>query len=91
MNPENDFQRWGLRRYGFPCDGRPNIMLTHANGGKKANNDPYGWTDRTYANAHNYITENWTALKDGDVVDVEFILGETTESKISERFDYLLF
>lgn len=86
MNPDNDVQKSGLNGYGFPCDGVPNIMLTHASGGKKADNDPYGWGDRTYNVAHNYITDNWSHLNDGDVVDVQFILGETTERKISERF-----
>ena len=35
--------------------------------------------------AHNYIATHWHDLVDGDVVDVEFILGETAEKKISER------
>jgi len=36
--------------------------------------------------AHVYIEQSWALLKDGDVVDVEFILGETIKQKISERF-----
>ena len=36
-------------------------------------------------NAHCYIERKWRELKDGDVIDVEFILGETTSIKISER------
>ena len=83
MNPKNEEQRRGLRCYGFPCDGRPNIMLTHANGGKKANNDPYDWSDRTFSTAHHYIMENWAILNDGDVVDVQFMLGETKLPKIN--------
>ena len=83
MNPENEQQRRGLRCYGFPCDGQPNIMLTHANGGKKASNDPYAWSNRTFGIAHNYIMVNWATLNDGDVVDVQFILGETKLPKIS--------
>ena len=35
--------------------------------------------------AHNYIIEHWHELKDGDVVDVQFILGETKAPKVSER------
>jgi hypothetical protein len=85
MNPDNDIQRWALSRYGFPCDGRPNIMMTHATGGNVADNDPYGWNNRTYAIAHHFIIENWETLNDGDVVDVEFILGETSQPKVSER------
>jgi uncharacterized GH25 family protein len=35
--------------------------------------------------AHNYIIKHWHDLHDGDVVDVEWILGETKQKKISER------
>ena len=85
MNPANDAQRWGLGRYGYPCNGEPNIMITHATGSRKASNDPYFWGDRTFATAHFYILDNWHKLKDGDVVDVEFIRGETNKPKVSER------
>lgn len=37
--------------------------------------------------AHKYIEENWDALKDGDVVCVEHILGERETPKVSERAD----
>jgi hypothetical protein len=37
--------------------------------------------------AHQHIEQNWDLLNDGDVVDVEYILGETSEPKRSERFD----
>ena len=84
MNPANDWQRKALRRYGYPCDGRPNIMITHATGGKRATNDPYDWGDRTWATAHNHIIEHWNELSDGSVVDVSFILGETPAPKVSE-------
>jgi hypothetical protein len=79
-------QRYLLRRCGYPCDGRPNIAITPLRAdGDKCSNDPHYWGDRTYAVAHGYITENWDKLKDGDVVDVSFILGETKEPKVSER------
>jgi hypothetical protein len=85
MQPDNEAQRWGLRRYGYPCDGKPNIMMTHATGERKASNDPYFWNDRTFSTAHHYIIEHWHELKDGDVVCVEWILGERRTPKISER------
>jgi hypothetical protein len=51
--------------------------------------DPYDWpaNPRTHRVAHDYITEHWHLLADGDVVDVEFILGESTELKKSERYE----
>lgn len=79
-------QRYLLRRCGYPCDGRPNIVITHMSaGGMPACNDPYYWSNRTLRVAHLYIIEHWMTLKDGDVVDVQFILGETPEPKRSER------
>ena len=78
-------QRYLLRRCGYPCDGRPNVILTALDGHGKATNDPYEWGGRTYPVAHNYIIEHWDELRDGDVVDVSFILGETAAPKVSER------
>ena len=79
----------GIQRYyihgrsGYPADGSciAVIMLDDCDG----NCDPYAWQNRTMANAHNYIYEHFDELSDGDVVDVEFILGETTVKKVSER------
>lgn len=49
-------------------------------------NDPYDWNLRTKQVAHAWIETNWEIIADGDVVDVEFILGESTTKKTSERF-----
>lgn len=35
--------------------------------------------------AHLYVRDHWAELRDGDVVDVQFILGETAAPKKSER------
>lgn len=88
INPDNDAQRYLMRRVGYPCDGRPNVILTALDGDGKATNDPYAWGGRTWPVAHNYIIDHWDELSDGDVVDVSFILGETKERKISERCAY---
>ena len=85
INPDNDAQRYLMRRCGYPCDGQPNVIVTWLDGGGQASNDPYSWGGRTWPVAHNYIIEHWDELADGDVVDVSFILGETTTRKISER------
>lgn len=78
-------QRWFLRRCGYPCDGRPNILITRLDGRGYSSNDPYSWGGRTFPVAHRYIIENWNDLRDGDVVDVQFILKETAAPKVSER------
>ena len=93
MNPENDSQRWLLRREGYPCDGRPNVILTRLDGNErggddKATNDPYARGGRTWPVAHHWIIDHWNELQDGSVVDVEFILGERLEPKVSERYTH---
>ena len=85
INPTEEAQRYLLRRCGYACDGVPNIVLTRLDGNGVATNDPYTWGGRTYPIAHNYIINNWDKLQNGDVVDVEFILGETLKPKVSER------
>lgn len=80
-------QKYLLRRCGYPCDGRPNILMTRLDGTGQATNDPYAWKGgcRTFPVAHQWIIEHWNELKDGDVVDVQFILGETAAPQQSER------
>ena len=86
MNPDNDVQRWYLRRYGFSCDGRPNVAITRVNlGGGDITNDPYGWSGLTWRTINHYIIEHWDELEDGSVVDVRVILGEAAEPAESER------
>jgi len=81
----NEIERWALRRCGYPCDGTPNILMTRLDGNGQATNDPYGWGGRTFPVAHDWIIRHWVELSDGDVVDVQYILGETSQPKVSER------
>ena len=49
--------------------------------------DPYAWPlsrGRTMRAAHLAILEHWEVLENGDVVDVEFINGETDTPKTPE-------
>jgi hypothetical protein len=79
----NEGQRYLLRRAGYDHTGSC-VILFRANGGE-AHYDPYEWTGRTFPAAHHWIVEHFDELSDGDVVDVEFILGETSVVKQSER------
>jgi hypothetical protein len=84
MQAQNGIQRYYIHgRCGYPSDGSciAMIILNDCDG----NCDPYAWGDRTRARAHHYIYDHFDELKDGDVVDVQFILGETPAKKISER------
>lgn len=77
-------ERYHLRRTGYGEDF-PLITITMLNG-CISQYDAYKWSDnsRTLHEAHKYIQEKYDELKTGDVVDVEFILGESKNKKKSE-------
>lgn len=88
--PANDAERFLLRRAGYALDGFPIVMFLNAQStGGPASYDPFTWPNRTFRHAHQYVTAHWHELESGDVVDVEHVLGETPEPKLSERFDNL--
>lgn len=86
MLAENEVQDYYIHgRTGHPRDGTGIVMMRLSD--HRASVDPYHWGDRTHANAHHYIYENFDALSDGDVVDVRHILGEADAPCKSERLD----
>lgn len=86
MAPATEGQRYLLRRTGYGFDP-PSIMLVRMSD-CAADNDPFGWTNRTMRAAHIWIAAHFDEMSDsGDVVDVEFLLGETTQPKRSEQFE----
>lgn len=86
---DNQAQAWLLRRAGFVNVGDPSIryiLLCRFFGGRgECYCDPHSWSGRTMAVAHEHIIAHWDQLKDSDVIDVGFILGETTAKKVSDR------
>lgn len=78
-------QHYLLHRAGYAPDS--DLVMFGYLEGRACQYDLYNWNDRTKQTAHDYIQKHWSDIKDGDVIDVEFILGETTEKKISERRD----
>lgn len=72
---------WLMRRAGF---GDPMVYLVML-ATERACYDPYNWGGRTMPVAHNFIAEHWDEIADDEVIDVEFILGETSAAKQSER------
>jgi hypothetical protein len=79
----NEGQRYLLRRAGWPEDG---VILVHLQNCRSAG-DPYDWGNRTMTAAHEWLLTHYDEIEDGAVVDVEFILGETKEPKVSERVE----
>lgn len=91
MQSETALQDYYIHhRSGYPKDGSSIVVMIL--GTCKATNDPYEWQSlglgpRTLPVAHNWIIDRYDEVHDGDVVDVQFILGETQAPKVSERFD----
>lgn len=87
MEPGSAEQGYLLRRAGYGPESNL-IMMGNLSGGN-AHYDPYERFDspKTLKTAHQYIIDNWNHLADGDVIDIEFILGESTFKKTSERFE----
>jgi hypothetical protein len=84
--PENEAQRYLLRRDGYRGDDSEHCIIMIDAQCRGVAYDAYDWKDRrTKGHAHNYIQEHWHDLTDGDVIDVQFILGETQDKKRSER------
>jgi len=84
---DNEGQRYLLRRDGYAGDESEQCVIVVKAQCRGVSYDPYNWPGdgRTMPNAHQYIEKHWNELNDGDVVDVQFILGETDKSKVSER------
>jgi len=86
----NEPQRYLLARTGYGPRGDSHCVIVGYLRGGEVRYDPYDWTGgaRTMTVAHAYIEEHFDTLQDGDVIDVQFILKETTEPKASERVSH---
>lgn len=83
--PENEGQRYLLRRDGYRGDDTERCIILIDAQCRGCAYDPYEWPNRTKKIAHHFIEEHWHELRDGAVIDVEFILGEKPHCKVSER------
>ena len=85
--PDNEAQRYLLRRDGYSCQETDPIIIMIDAQCRGVAYDCYDWPSgsRTKKIAHDYISKHWHLLVDGDVIDVEYILGETKTKKVSER------
>ena len=90
LSPGNEEDRYLIGRAGYgtlPRDQAEYILLCRIDGGTgECTSDIYGWRngERTMPEAHRYIEEHFETLASGEVIDVQYILGETTEKKLSE-------
>lgn len=73
------------RSVGFWSGGQV-ILMRLAD--QEAHADVYDWANsRTMQTAHKWLEESFDAVEDGQVVDVEFILGEKAESSKPQRLE----
>ena len=81
-----DQEDWLLRRSGYGNRDRDYTYLIHLHTGE-GQYDPYNWdVTRTMREAHRYIAKHFDELQTGDVIDVEYILGESATKKTTERY-----
>ena len=85
--PVNDQERYLLGRAGYgPAETY--VLLGKIDGAEMGGftYDPYGHNTsaRTMIQAHIWLIKHFDEIEPGAVVDVEFILGETTTAKTSE-------
>ena len=89
LSPYNNQEEFLLGRAGFGQrwpDQKKYVIVSHLSSGNH-NYNMHSWGNRTMQEAHRYIQENFDTLEHGEVIDVEYILGESTEPKKSERTD----
>jgi len=93
-NPQTEAEVWAFSRTGYglePSDHRQYVLMVPLNPGQGIMTaDPYcqpGAPERrTMFEAHRYVIKHWDELSSGDVVDVEYIMGETEEPKRPDRY-----
>lgn len=92
LGSSNEAERYLLGRagYGLTTSQHNEYVLMGSLHGGELTYSPFSHgSARTRQVAHQYIIENFDELEAGSVVDVEFILGETKEPKLSEAISSL--
>jgi hypothetical protein len=75
---------WLAGRAGFGPN--PLVILMRLED-QEAHYDSFSWRGgaRTMPEAHRHIEKCWNELRDGDIIDVQFVLGETQTKKKTEQ------
>ena len=89
FSPESEQERWLLMTAGFGnlvVEQQEYVLFGSINGGARdIFTDPYKQQDRTMHTAHLFVRKNFDDLKNGQAIDVEFILGETDKPKTTDN------
>jgi hypothetical protein len=93
MGSRDDQERWLLSSAGFGKSAEEQsryVVLVKINGGEPcdAHIDPEGWgkNPRTYNVAHRWLQQHFSDVAQGQVIDVEYLLGEAPAPKVSDRY-----
>lgn len=78
-----DSSHYVCRRAGYKNGNY--VLLTNLTG-PRTESDPYSWNNSTMTPAHQWIIDHWDEIKDDMVIDVQYLRGETSEPKKSERY-----
>lgn len=91
--PENQEERYllAMAGYGIRAEKQGEYILMSKLNELRFEDGPWGHSGypivRTMGTAHHHIIKHWDELKTGDVIDVEFIMGDTDAPKISQRLE----
>jgi hypothetical protein len=90
LTAENEAERYLLRRSGWSASdieaGRIILMCGLCGGRDQAASDPYDWVgNRTRQVIHGWLESHFDEVESGQVLDAEFLLGESSKPKESER------
>jgi len=92
LRPANERERYLVAHAGYGITGESQeqyVILTRLVPPVESHHDPYEWIryGRTMPLAHRHLIANWADVLSGDVVDVEFLLGESSAPKHAEKID----
>lgn len=88
MKSDEEVEQWIIHRAGYVVlnnkDMFRQIILTNLNTSASSHDPHNHGRSRTMREAHLYIEKNWDTLESGDLIDVQFLRGETDKPKVSE-------
>jgi hypothetical protein len=85
--PRSSSEKYLWNRAGFNTDSGSSLILLGRINDLHLEFFPPVWSNRTMSTVHEYLQNSWDEVETGQVLDVEFILGETDKPKTSERKD----
>src|SRR6266436_1053716 len=85
LGSRNEAERYLLSRvgYGKTVEEQSGYILYAGLEEFDMQYDAYQQTNRTRQVSHKFIEDNWDNLTSGEVIDVEYILGESCHKKLS--------